>query len=71
MSDVSRETYVGILTPREQEVLSHVVSGESNKVIASALNCSKRTVDQHLRNIMNKTGVRKRYQLINEENEHV
>lgn len=48
------------LTPREQEVLTLVCDGLSNKEIAQRLLLSVRTVENHLANIYNKLGVRSR-----------
>ena len=42
------------LTPREREVMEHVVSGEANKVIASRLEISQRTVEIHRAQVMQK-----------------
>lgn len=44
------------LTPREREVLSHVVSGALNKQIAGALGTSEKTVKVHRARIMDKMG---------------
>ncbi len=43
------------LTPRERQVLSHVVAGDPNKRTAAALNISRRTVEHHRAAIMQKT----------------
>ena len=45
------------LTPREREVLVHVVSGRLNKQIASDLVAAERTVKAHRASIMEKLGV--------------
>jgi FixJ family two-component response regulator len=45
------------LTPREQEVLVHVVSGKLNKQIAFDLGTSERTIKAHRASIMEKLGV--------------
>jgi FixJ family two-component response regulator len=42
------------LTPREREVMAHVVSGKLNKQIAAALAISEITVKVHRRHIMDK-----------------
>jgi FixJ family two-component response regulator len=42
------------LTPREQEVFNHIVSGSSNKVIGIDLDISIRTVETHRARIMEK-----------------
>lgn len=42
------------LTPREQEVLVRVVAGKLNKVIATELGISNKTVEAHRANIMEK-----------------
>ena len=42
------------LTPREMEVLEHLVRGQANKVISADLGISERTVETHRKNIMEK-----------------
>lgn len=49
---------LSFLTPRERNVLDHLLLGESNKVIAFELGISARTVEIHRANIMRKTGAR-------------
>jgi FixJ family two-component response regulator len=46
----------GTLSPREREVLDHVMCGEHSKQIAGELEISARTVDVHRANIMRKLG---------------
>ncbi len=46
------------LTPREREVMEHVLAGEYNKSIANALDIAIRTVEVHRANIFEKMGVR-------------
>ncbi len=43
-----------LLTPRERQVLSHVISGKLNKQIASELDISERTVKAHRSQVMEK-----------------
>jgi len=45
------------LTPREREVLAHVLSGQLNKQVASDLGTSERTIKAHRANIMAKLEV--------------
>jgi len=51
---------VASLTEREREVLEHVASGQTNKVIARALGISHNTVKLHVRHIMDKLNLRSR-----------
>ncbi len=51
---------VASLTDREREVLNHVALGQSNKVIAQALDISHNTVKLHVRHIMDKLNLRSR-----------
>lgn len=46
------------LTPREIEVMAHIVDGHANKVIAIDLGISERTVEIHRSNVMDKMGAR-------------
>jgi diguanylate cyclase (GGDEF)-like protein len=45
---------LGALTPKESEVLEHLVAGEANKMIAYQLGSSMRTVEHHRARIMQK-----------------
>ena len=49
---------VATLTPREREVLSHVVAGRLNKQIAAELGTVEKTVKVHRGRMMEKLGVR-------------
>jgi FixJ family two-component response regulator len=46
------------LTPREREVLTHVVAGRLNKQIAGALGTVEKTIKVHRARMMSKLGVR-------------
>lgn len=52
------------LTPREQEVLTHLAEGETNNEIALALHISPKTVARHRENIMRKLNLRSRTELV-------
>ncbi len=52
------------LTPREREILRHLVQGLTNKEISSATNLAVDTVKTHLRNIYRKLQVKNRTQAI-------
>lgn len=51
------------LTPRELEIVSAVVAGQSNRDIAAALDIREQTVKHHLTSIFDKTGVSTRLEL--------
>lgn len=48
----------GELTPREREVLTHVIAGKRNKVIAAEIGTTEKTVKVHRGRIMEKMKVR-------------
>ncbi|HYA62771.1 MAG TPA: response regulator transcription factor [Candidatus Sulfotelmatobacter sp.] len=52
------------LTPRELEILQHIVAGKSNKEIANELNLSVNTVSVHRANIMDALGIHKTAELV-------
>lgn len=54
------ETLLNSLTQREREILAHLAQGESNKVIARALDISHDTVKLHVRHILSKLNLTSR-----------
>jgi DNA-binding NarL/FixJ family response regulator len=52
------------LSPRENEIISHLLANLSNKEIASKLNISERTVKFHVSNLLEKFNVKRRSDLI-------
>ncbi|MOA48195.1 Transcriptional regulatory protein DegU [compost metagenome] len=66
LKDVSltaKREAVECLTTREQEILSNVADGLTNKEIAEKLNISEHTVKNHLKNILHKLQLQNRVQL--------
>ena len=55
--DADTEALLGNLTDREMEVLSRLVQGKQNKVVARELGISPRTVEVHRARIMHRLGV--------------
>lgn len=51
------------LTPRERDIITMVVSGQSNREIAAYSSCSVRTVEGHLYRIFTKLGINRREDL--------
>lgn len=51
------------LTPTELLVLKAAVKGLMDKEIAALLKRSPRTIEQHMKNVMRKFGLRSRYRL--------
>lgn len=52
------------LTPRELEILRHIVDGKSNKEIAAELKLSANTIAVHRANIMDSLGIHKTAELV-------
>jgi DNA-binding NarL/FixJ family response regulator len=51
------------LTPREREILAHVVAGRTYAEIAAELVLSEKTVSSHISNMLRKTGAANRIEL--------
>jgi DNA-binding NarL/FixJ family response regulator len=52
------------LSPREREVLHHLIDGRSSREIAAKLSISRRTVDTHRLRLMQKVGAKTQAELI-------
>ena len=61
-ADPAKAESEGKLTARELEVLERIAAGDSNKLIARAMNLSLHTVKRHVANILGKLGVETRGQ---------
>ncbi|MCS7247050.1 MAG: response regulator transcription factor [Anaerolineales bacterium] len=57
-------TAISLPSPREMEVLSHLLLGRSNKQIAVAMGISPQTVKNHLASLFRKLGVKDRTQAV-------
>ncbi|CNL97431.1 two component system response regulator [Yersinia proxima] len=58
------ETNQTILTPRERQILKLITEGSCNRIIATQLSISQKTVETHRLNMMKKLDVRKVAELI-------
>lgn len=58
----SQTQQLAALTPREREVLSLIATGASNQEIAEILSISRKTVKNHVSNILGRLDVRDRTQ---------
>lgn len=56
---------LSLLSPREQEVLAHLVKGKSSKIIARELDISFKTVEAHRAHIREKLGVSSIAEMVN------
>jgi two-component system response regulator FixJ len=61
--DIAKER-VAALTPREHQVLEHLVAGRPNKAIANELDISPRTIEIHRANLMDKMQARSLSELV-------
>jgi DNA-binding CsgD family transcriptional regulator len=52
------------LSRREQEALTYLVQGHSNREIAASLGISTNTVNKHVQQIFSKLGVRNRVEAV-------
>jgi two-component system, LuxR family, response regulator FixJ len=55
---------IATLTPRERQVLDHLVAGQPNKTIAYDLGSSPRTIEVHRARVMEKMGARSLPELV-------
>ncbi len=62
LSDVFIKKYR--ITDREKEIIMMLLNGLSNREIAKSMNCSEKTIKNHLYNIYKKTGVSSRAKLL-------
>jgi DNA-binding NarL/FixJ family response regulator len=51
------------MTSQEQNVISHIATGKSNMEIANALNVAVHTIENHIRNILDKLALHTRLEL--------
>jgi FixJ family two-component response regulator len=58
------EARLGTLTPRERQVLEHVVAGRLNKQIAADLGTVEKTIKVHRARVMHKMGARSLAELV-------
>ena len=58
------------LSSREKEILKHIIKGESNKMIANALEISESTVNTHRYNLMKKLNAKNSADLVRMAMEH-
>jgi RNA polymerase sigma factor (sigma-70 family) len=56
---------MSVLSPREQEVLTYVIKGLTNRYIANKLNITEGTVKKTIYNAYKKLGICSRIELIN------
>lgn len=64
ISYIKKEEVIN-LTKREKEILSFLLAGKTNKEVALILDISLNTVNNHVANIYDKSGVKNRVELVN------
>ncbi len=66
LSEINQDNVPGktALTSREQDILKQLVEGKSHKQVAAQLYISKRTVDTHVNNMMQKLDLHTKAELI-------
>jgi DNA-binding CsgD family transcriptional regulator len=52
------------LTPRERQVVTGLLEGKDNKLLADALGCTRRTIESHLTSTFAKAGTQSRLELV-------
>jgi DNA-binding NarL/FixJ family response regulator len=62
--EAEKISHEALLSARELEIVELVVTGLSNHKIAQRLEISKRTVDNHISNILKKTNATNRVELV-------
>jgi DNA-binding CsgD family transcriptional regulator len=62
--DVENSAAVSLLTKREQEIINHLLTGRTNRMIAAELHLSENTVKTHVKNIYGKFEVQSRTELL-------
>lgn len=62
--ETNKLDFPALLSSRELQILELVVKGLSNQKIAQELDISKRTVDNHISNILKKTNTDNRVELV-------
>lgn len=62
--ETNKFDFPALLSSRELQILELVVKGLSNQKIAGELDISKRTVDNHISNILKKTNTDNRVELV-------
>lgn len=62
--ETGKDSQAALLSVRELEIVELVVAGLSNQKIAAQLDISKRTVDNHISNILKKTNTDNRVALV-------